>query len=189
MNYLRKHYNNIIIYDLLTKLNFNNIFKLPNLNIIILNIGLKNANIDKKKMITIILLLKLITNQQIFNTKSRKNNIILKIKKGSIVGCKVTLRKKNVYHFLEKLIFFILPNIRNFQGIYLLKNINILSFQFNNVLNFPELEKEFFKFKSLPSIDINFYIKNKSFKHIKILFNQFNIPLKIKSENNLIGKI
>ena len=49
MNLLQNHYNHIIIYDLITKLNFNNIFKIPVINKIILNIGLKKSNTEKKK--------------------------------------------------------------------------------------------------------------------------------------------
>lgn len=49
MNHLQNHYNHIITYDLINKLNFNNIFTIPKINKIILNIGLKNSNMEKKK--------------------------------------------------------------------------------------------------------------------------------------------
>ena len=88
---LKNHYQNVVIYDLITKLNFKNIFEIPKINKICLNIGFKNSNKKKKKLTSIIVLLKLITNQQPIVTKSKKNNILLKIKKGSIIGCKVTL--------------------------------------------------------------------------------------------------
>jgi len=45
---LQNHYKNIIIYDLLTKINFQNIFEIPKITKICLNIGFKNANIEKK---------------------------------------------------------------------------------------------------------------------------------------------
>ena len=130
-------------------------------------------------MISIILLLKLITNQQILTTKSKKNNIIFKIKKGDIMGCKVTLRKKNIYFFLEKLIIFILPNIKDFQGIIInKKNINILNFKINNILNFFELEKEFLKFQNLPAIDVNIKINPLTSYNTFILLNLLNFPIK-----------
>ena len=109
---LQNHYKNIVIYNLLTKLNFKNIFEIPKINKICLNIGFKEANLEKKKLINIILLLKLITNQKPLITKSKKNNIFLKIKKNSITGCKITLRKKNIFIFLEKILIFILPNLK-----------------------------------------------------------------------------
>jgi len=152
---LKNHYQNVIIYDLITKLNFKNIFEIPKINKICLNIGFKNSNIEKKKLTTIIVLLKLITNQQPVVTKSKKNNILLKIKKGSIIGCKVTLRKNNLYLFLEKFLIFILPNINNIH--FNTKNKNILNFQIKNVLDFFELKTEFLKFREIPPIDVSIH--------------------------------
>lgn len=178
MQHIKNHYNHNINYDLINKLNLTNIFKIPKINKIILNIGLKNSNMEKKKMISIILLLRLIINQQVLNTKSKKNNIIFKIKKGDIMGCKITLRKQNIYFFLEKLIIFILPNIKDFKGILInKKNINILNFKINNILNFFELEKEFLKFQNLPSIDVNIHTNSISNDYLSVLLNQFNISI------------
>ena len=178
MNHIQIHSNHIINYDLINKLTLKNIFKIPILDKIILNIGLKNSNMEKKKMISILLLLRLITNQQILTTKSKKNNIIFKIKKGDIMGCKVTLQNKNMYIFLEKIIIFILPNIKDFKGINInKKNLNILNFKINNILNFFELEKEFLKFQNLPSIDVNIKTTSTSFDNMYILLNLFNLFL------------
>lgn len=49
MSYIFQHSKHIINYDLIYKLNLKNIFKIPVLDIIILNIGLKNSNMEKKK--------------------------------------------------------------------------------------------------------------------------------------------
>ena len=170
---LKNHYQNVIIYDLITKLHFKNIFEIPKITKICLNIGFKNANIEKKKLINIILLLKLITNQKPIVTKSKKNNIFLKIKKNSIIGCKVTLRKKNIYIFLEKLLIFILPNIKKIN--FNLKNKNILNFQIKNVLNFFELKTEFLKFRDIPPIDISIHTNSKNNNELFSLLNSFFI--------------
>jgi len=170
---LKNHYQNVIIYDLITKLHFKNIFEIPKITKICLNIGFKNANIEKKKLINIIILLKLITNQKPIVTKSKKNNIFLKIKKNSIIGCKVTLRKKNIYIFLEKLLIFILQNINKIN--FNLKNKNILNFQIKNVLNFFELKTEFLKFKEIPPIDISIHTNSKNNDQLFSLLNSFFI--------------
>lgn len=170
---LKNHYQNVIIYDLITKLHFKNIFEIPKITKICLNIGFKNANIEKKKLINIIILLKLITNQKPIVTKSKKNNIFLKIKKNSIIGCKVTLRKKNIYFFLEKILIFILPNIYKIN--FNLKNKNILNFQIKNVLNFFELKTEFLKFKEMPPIDVSIHTNSKSNNELFSLLNSFFI--------------
>lgn len=170
---LKNHYQNVIIYDLITKLNFKNIFEIPKITKICLNIGFKNANIEKKKLINIIILLKLITNQKPIVTKSKKNNIFLKIKKNSIIGCKVTLRKKNIYIFLEKFIIFILPNIDKIN--FNLKNKKILNFQIKNVLNFFELKTEFLKFREIPPVDISIHTNSKNNNELFTLLNYFFI--------------
>ena len=84
----------------------------------------------KKKLINIILFLKLITNQKPLITKSKKNIIFLKIKKNSIIGCKITLRKKNIFFFLEKVLIFILPNLTKIKINF--KNQNIFNFKINS---------------------------------------------------------
>nr|YP_010394340.1 ribosomal protein L5 [Phytophthora kernoviae]UXG56216.1 ribosomal protein L5 [Phytophthora kernoviae]DAZ88348.1 TPA_asm: ribosomal protein L5 [Phytophthora kernoviae]DAZ88781.1 TPA_asm: ribosomal protein L5 [Phytophthora kernoviae] len=166
---LQNHYQNVTIYDLITKLNYKNIFKIPEITKICLNIGFKNANLEKKKLINIILLLKLITNQKPIVTKSKKNNIFLKIKKNSIIGCKITLRKKNIFYFLEKILFFILPhsNTINFN----LKNKNILNFKIFNILYFFELKTEFLKFKNIPPIDVAIHTNVKTNTELFLLLN------------------
>ena len=167
---LQTHYKNITVYNLLSKLTLKNIFEIPKINKIFLNIGFKNSNIDKKKLINIILLLKLITNQKPLITKSKKNNIFLKIKKNSIIGCKITLQKKNIFNFLEKILIFILPNLREIN----LKNKNIFNFQIKNILDFFELKTEFLRFKNIPPIDVsihtNVYNPNELFLLLNLLF-------------------
>ena len=172
-NNIKNHYKNVISYDLLTKLHYKNIFQIPKITKICLNIGFKNANIEKKKLINIIILLKLITNQKPIVTKSKKNNIFLKIKKNSIIGCKVTLRKKNINIFIEKLLIFILPNIDKIN--FDIKNKNILNFQIKNVLNFFELKTEFLKFREIPSIDISIHTNSKNNDELFTLLNSFFI--------------
>nr|YP_009645860.1 ribosomal protein L5 [Pseudoperonospora humuli]QBX98954.1 ribosomal protein L5 [Pseudoperonospora humuli] len=170
---LQNHYQNIIMQDLLTKLNFKNIFEIPKITKICLNLGFKNANIEKKKLINIILLLKLITNQKPKITKSKKNNIFLKIKKNSIIGCKLTLRKKNIFIFLEKFLIFILPNINQIK--FNLKNKNILNLKIKNILSFFELKTEFLRFQNIPSIDISIHTNAKNNNELFLLLNSFLI--------------
>ena len=170
---LQKYYQNVTIYDLLTKLNFKNIFEIIKITKICLNIGFKDANIEKKKLINIILLLKLITNQKPLITKSKKNDIFLKIKKNSIIGCKITLRKKNVFIFLEKILIFILPNLKKINLHF--KNKNILNFQIKNILYFVELKNEFLKFKNITPIDISIHTNVKNNNELFLLLNSIFI--------------
>ena len=170
---LQNHYKNITIYNFLIKYNYKNIFEIPKITKICLNIGFKDSNIEKKKLINIILLLKLLTNQKPLITKSKKNNIFLKIKKNSIIGCKITLRKKNIFIFLEKILIFILPNLTKIK--FNLKTINILNFQIKNILYFFELKTEFLKFKNIPPIDISIHTNAKNNNELFLLLNSIFI--------------
>nr|YP_010886821.1 ribosomal protein L5 [Paralagenidium karlingii]WJH17919.1 ribosomal protein L5 [Paralagenidium karlingii] len=166
------YYNQIILYDLTTKFNFQNAYKLPKITKISLNIGLKDSNLNKKKLIYALTVLKLISNQKPILTKSKKNQLLLKIKKGSIVGCKVTLRKKNIYLFLEKFFFFISPNLKNKEFKF---NSNIVNFKIRNLLDFNELKQEFMKFKDIPYIDVSIYLNDKNKINESILKTLLNL--------------
>lgn len=173
-NNIKNHYKNVISYDLLTKLHYKNIFQLPKITKICLNIGFKNANLEKKKLINILVLLKLITNQKPVVTQSKKNNIFLKIKKNSIIGCKITLRKKNINIFLEKIVIFIIPYL-NKKIKFNIENQNILNFQIKNILNFFELRREFLKFREIPFIDISIHTNSRNNQELFLLLNSLFI--------------
>jgi ribosomal protein L5 len=172
-NNLKNHYKNLITYDLLTKLNYSNIFQIPKITKIVLNIGFKKANLEKKKLVFILVILKLLTNQEPLLTKSKKNHIFFKIKKNSIIGCKITLRNFFINIFLEKLIFFILPYKNK---IFLTqKKTYILNFQIKNIFQFFEFQKEFLKFKNIPVIDVSIQSNTKNLTEFFILLNSFFI--------------
>lgn len=143
---LDNYYKNIIVYDLISKLNIQNIYKIPKITKINLSIIFKKKK--KKDLLTVFLFLNLLTNQIPFFIQSKKNSIILKIKKNAIIGFKIILRKKYIYIFLEKILFFIFPNIKK-KSYYFLKNNKNFNFKINNLLNFFEFNKEFIKFKEI----------------------------------------
>lgn len=101
--------------DSLTKFNIININKNPKINKISLNFGFKGVNFDKKKIIPFFFVLELIAEQKCCITLSRKAILNFNIRKGSVTGCKVTLRKKNMYNFLDTLNI-ALPRSDNFKG-------------------------------------------------------------------------
>lgn len=160
-------------YDLINKFFFTSVFKIIKFNKIVLNIG--QPDCKKEKILAVILALELLTNQKGNFTKSKKNIIELKIKKGAIVGCKITLRKKNMFLFLEKLILFYFPKIKDFKGFQI--NTENFSFSINNILNFFELSDEFSQFSQLPKLDVVLVLKNSNIETTKILLNNFNFPI------------
>ena len=161
---IKNYYKNIIIYDFINKNIIKNFFQIIKINKICINISFKKILVEKEKLLNSVLFLKLITNQKGKITKSKKNNIFLKIKKNAVIGCKITLRKNNVNFFLEKFIFFILPEID--KNLVKKINKNIINFKINNILDFIEVKKEFFRFQNIPSIDISIHLNNNKYNFL-----------------------
>jgi large subunit ribosomal protein L5 len=169
---IKNYYKNIILYDFLIKIPIKNIFQIIKITKICLNINLKNINLKKINLINIFIFFKLILNQKIKITKSKKNNIFLKIKRNSIINCKITLYKNNIYNFLEKIIYIIIPNINNIKNKIIKKNIYNL--KIINIFNFIEFKKEFYNNNNKYFIDILIYTNNiNNYKKLILFFNYF----------------
>jgi ribosomal protein L5 len=173
---LQNYYNSILVYDLIAKLpKIINHFQIPKLKTIHINIGLKTISVEKQKIVSMLTLLKLITNRESIVTKSKNNNIFLKNKKNSIIGCKITLHKKSIFFFLENLIFL---------NPFKLSNLNInkesLTFKISNkqILNLFELKTEFFTFQNLPSIDVIIQTQTLKKKNFILLLNLFFLKMR-----------
>ncbi len=115
MNYLYKQYKEIIVPKMIKKYHYSSIMEVPNISKIVLNIGIKCSSHKYLKNIRDDL--RLITGQLPIFTKAKKSISNFQLRKGVDTGCKVTLRKKNLWNFLEKLIYIVIPRIRDFRGI------------------------------------------------------------------------
>lgn len=88
----------------------------PRLVKIVLNMGVGEAISDKKNLEAAQADLAVISGQKPIVTLSRKSNAGFKVRAGWPIGCKVTLRRKRMYEFLDRLISVAIPRIRDFQG-------------------------------------------------------------------------
>ena len=126
------------------------------------------------------MVLELITNQKCVLTSSRKNLIFLKIKKGSITGCKVTLRNINLYNFLDSLLL-ALPRSENFKGFYFntkTKKKNNYSTKLQDLFIFYPLESELLSY--VKTLDISFCFNTINDFEKFFIFTHNKIPLIIK---------
>lgn len=123
MSQIKENYTNIVIPEFIKKNIAKNIMDVPKITKIVINTGYNyNTSTNKKQTTDIFNDLSLISGQKPIITKAKKSIAGFKIKEGFEIGCKVTLRKKNMYNFLDKLIFLVLPRVRDFRG------LNIKSF-------------------------------------------------------------
>ena len=99
------------------ELGIKNIMRVPRLNKIVINIGAKDAVADSKAVAKVKTIVDLMAGQASVKTLARKSIAGFKLREGVAIGVKVTLRRKNMYEFLDRLINFALPRVRDFQGI------------------------------------------------------------------------
>jgi large subunit ribosomal protein L5 len=99
------------------KYGYKNDYQIPRLDKIVLNMGVGEANTDKKHMESALKDMGQIAGQKPVVTKARKANASFKIREEMPIGCKVTLRGKRMYEFLDRLVTIALPRVRDFRGI------------------------------------------------------------------------
>lgn len=113
---LLEKYRNEITPSIMQKFNFKNKLQVPRLEKIVINMGVGQGAADIKIVEEARSQLSLIAGQRPIITKARKAISNFKIRKGSSIGCKVTLRGYIMYEFLDRLISAVLPRIKDFRG-------------------------------------------------------------------------
>lgn len=169
-------YEDTIKKDLQEKFNFANAMQIPYLKKITINMGVGEAAGDSKILVAAENDLKLIAGQKPIRTHATKSEAGFKIRQGQAIGCKVTLRGKRMYEFLERLIYFALPRVRDFRGLNgksFDKNGNY-SFGLKEQIVFPEIDYD--KIDTIRGMDINIITSTSSNEEAKELLKAFNIP-------------
>lgn len=110
-------YKSKIRQDLQKELGLDNPMQVPRIEKIVLNVGTKDAVADSRVLQKIAAMLTKITGQASVITKARKSIAGFKIREGMPLGAMVTLRKRKMYEFLDRLINVALPNVRDFRGV------------------------------------------------------------------------
>lgn len=175
---LQKTYKEQILPSMMEKFSYTSPMQVPKITKITLNMGVGEAIGDKKVLDNAVSDLETITGQKVVKTLARKSVASFKVRDGYPVGCKVTLRGKMMYEFLDRLINIALPRVRDFQG------LNAKAFDGRGNYNlgikeqiiFPEIEFE--KVDKIRGMDINFATTASNNEEAKALLEAFNFPFK-----------
>lgn len=180
MQFIKNFNLNTLNYDLVNKFLYNNTKQLPKIKKIILNFGCRTNDI--KNLASSLLALELITNQRGLLTLTKKSNIVLKIRKGNPVGCKVTLQKNNLYNYFTKILLELFPKLKNFEAFKNSKKIkkNVFSFYITDIFNFQELEEHYYLFNNLSKININIITNSTKKQELIFILNSLQFPIKKK---------
>lgn len=117
MSSLEAKYKTEIVPSLMKEFKHSNVMEVPRVEKVVVNMGVGDAKDDPKLLDSAVKELALITGQKAVVTRARKSVSAFKVREGMAIGCKVTLRGKRMYDFLEKLFNMALPRVRDFRGI------------------------------------------------------------------------
>ncbi len=174
---LKERYHKEIVKNLMTKLNYKNINAVPKIEKVVLNMGLGQDGLDKKKMEICIKDMSSITGQHPVKTKFRKSISNFKSRKGSNAGLKVTLRNHRMYEFLDRLVNIALPRIKDFRGLKdsACDKFGNFTFGLKEHIIFPEIN--FDKVETIRGMDITIVTTSKSKDSTISLLKEFNFPI------------
>lgn len=114
---LQDRYKAEIVPMLKEKFGYRNVMQVPKLSKVVVNMGLGDAIENVKVIETAAAEIAIITGQKPVVTKARKSIANFKLREGVPIGVMVTLRRDQMYHFLDKLIAIALPRVRDFKGV------------------------------------------------------------------------
>lgn len=171
-------YRNSIVPEMMKAFNYKNSLQAPRLKKIVVNIGLGEATQDIKMLEAAQNELAVITGQKPVTTRAKKAIANFKIRRGSAIGCKVTLRRSMMYEFLDRLITVAIPRIRDFRGLSpdSFDSHGNYSFGLNEQVIFPEVDVD--KIMKAHGMDITIVTNAKSREEAFEVLKLFGMPFK-----------
>jgi large subunit ribosomal protein L5 len=175
---LRDKYSKEIRKNLQKKLGYSSIMQVPKLEKIVLNVGIGDAHSNTAKLNEALEEVSMITGQRAVKTVAKKAISNFKIREGYEVGCKVTLRGNTMYEFLDRLINFALPRVRDFKGISpkSFDNFGNYNFSIKEQIIFPEIEID--KVTNTYGMNITIVTNANSKDSAKALLEEFGMPFR-----------
>ena len=174
---LKTKYKEEIVPALIKKFSYKTVMQVPRLSKIVLNAGVGQAVADKKLIDVAQEELTLIAGQKAIQTFSSKDVSNFKLRKGMPIGVKVTLRRENMYEFMERLINVALPRIRDFKGINSkFDGKGNYSLGIEEQIIFPEIDID--KISKIMGLEVTFVTTAKTDEEAFALLKEFGLPFK-----------
>ncbi len=179
---LKKKYKETVVPALVKEFKYKSVMQVPRLEKIVINRGVGLAVTDKKIIDTASQELAMITGQKPILTYSKKDISNFKLRKGMPIGVKVTLRSDRMYEFLERLICFSLPRIRDFKGLGMnFDGRGNYTLGVNEQLIFPEIDID--KMERVMGMEISFVTSANTDEEANALLREFGIPFNKTKKN------
>ena len=180
---LKDLYKKEIKVSIKEKYGFKNLNMSPEIEKIVINMGLGIDGNDNKIIKSCDEDLSKITGQKPVITKFKKSISNFKTRKDTTAGLKVTLRKNKMYEFIDRLVNIALPRIKDFRGLSTagFDKFGNYTFGVKEHIIFPEVN--FDKVDKIRGLDISIVIKSISKEHSLELLKKFNFPFKVERSN------
>lgn len=175
---LKDYYVDTVAPALMKKFNYKSVMEIPKLDKVIVNVGAGEAISNSKVIDAIVNDITQITGQKPVICRAKKSVANFKLREGMPIGVKVTLRRENMYEFVDKLFNVAFPRVRDFRGI----NPNSFDGRGNystgikEQLIFPEIEYD--KIDKVRGMDVIIVTTAKTDEEARELLTQFNMPFK-----------
>ncbi len=178
MSQLKTFYDETVVPKLKERFNYTNPMQVPKIEKIVINMGLGEAIHNIKIIDSAVEELKLISGQQPVVTRAKKSIASFKLREGMPIGCMVTLRKKRMYDFFNKLVNVALPRVRDFRGISgkAFDGAGNYSLGVKEQLIFPEIEYD--KIDKIKGLNVSIVTTAKSNEEGKELLKLMGMPFK-----------
>ena len=176
MTRLQEKYEKEIIPAMIEKFGYKNIMEVPKLEKIVINMGVGEARENQKVLESAVSDLTLISGQKPVLTRAKKSVANFKIRENMALGCKVTLRKANMFEFADKLMTIALPRVRDFRGVSskAFDGRGNYSLGIKEQLIFPEIEYD--KIDKVRGMDIIFVTTANTDEEARELLRFFGMP-------------
>ncbi|MDH3560422.1 MAG: 50S ribosomal protein L5 [Gammaproteobacteria bacterium] len=175
---LQEYYRDTVIKQLKEQFGYKNVMEIPRITKITLNMGVGEAVADRKVMEHAVEDMIKIAGQKPIVNKARKSVAGFKVREGWPVGCKVTLRRTQMYEFLDRLINIAIPRIRDFRGMSAkaFDGRGNYSMGVREQIIFPEIDYD--KIDALRGLDVTFTTTAKTDEEGRALLAAFNFPFR-----------
>ncbi|MBP1474572.1 50S ribosomal protein L5 [Frateuria sp. MAH-13] len=178
MTRLESFYKEQVVPKLTERFGYENVMQVPRITKITLNMGVGEAAGNKKILENAVADMTKIAGQKPITTKARVSVASFKIRDGWPIGCKVTLRRANMWEFLDRLINVSLPRTRDFRGVSgrAFDGRGNYNFGIKEQIIFPEID--FDAIDAMRGMDISITTTAKTDEEAKALLEAFSFPFR-----------
>lgn len=181
---LKTHYKEKVVPQLMEQFQYKSIMEVPKITKICINQGIGGATSDKKLVDVAAGEMTTITGQKSVVVKAKRSVSNFKLREGMPIGVRTTLRRDQMYDFLDRLVAVALPRVRDFRG------VNDKSFDgrgnysmgITEQIIFPEIDLD--KVPRITGMDVTFVTTAKTDAEALALLKGMGMPFKNQKNNN-----